>query len=128
MANSKYSGIKKIEYADTGTAFASPIEITPILDDSDGHVPESQKENLSDGRKVYAGTANKFSVKCLDLSKFAALETKMKADAGIDIRVTDMGGNVNTVVTGAIPIVSKPANAQSLKRNYFTLECEIAVV
>ena len=128
MANSKYSGIKKIEYAATGTAFASPVEITPILEDSDGHTPESQKEGLSDGRKVYAGTNNKFTVKCLDLSKFVALETLMKADSGIDIRVTDMESNLNTVVVGAIPIVSKPANAAALKRNYFTLECEIAVV
>lgn len=128
MANSKYSGIKKIEYAQTGTAFAAPVELTPILDDSDGHVPESQKENLSDGRKVYAGTANKFSVKCLDLTKYDALETLMKADGGIDIRVTDMENNLNTVVVGAIPIVSKPANAAALKRNYFMLECEIATV
>lgn len=128
MANSKYAGYKKIEYAATGTGFVSPVEITPILEDSDGHVPESQTEGLSDGRKVFAGQANKFSCKSLDLSKYAALETLMKADSGIDIRTTDMEGNVNTIVVGAIPIVSKPANAAALKRNYFTLSCEIATV
>ncbi len=128
MANSKYSGIKKIEYAATGTAFAAPVEITPIMDDSDGHVPETQKNGVSDGRKVYSGQNNKFSVKCLDLSKYDALGTLMKADSGIDIRVTDMEDNLNIIVVGAIPIVAKPANAAALKRNYFTLECEIAVV
>lgn len=128
MANSKYSGYKKIEYATTGSGFGTPIELTPILEDSDGHMPESQVEGVSDGRKVYAGTANKFSCKCLDLSKYAALETLMKADSGIDIRTTDMEGNLNTIVVGAIPIVSKPANAAALKRNYFNLSCEIATV
>jgi len=119
MAVGNYSGISKVEYATAGTSFASPIDLGTPLASSAGTKSDPQGEETGKGTNVYAGVKKEHVFEITDMSKFAGLETIMKADTEVDVRITDVASGVETVSLNASVKVSKNYGATVGKRNVF---------
>jgi hypothetical protein len=101
-----FSGIEKVEY-DTQLSFATVVDLGKPLAESDGFAPETQIVETGKGTNLYAGKKHDSSYLIPDMSKFAALETLMKADTEIFVRVTDTEDNVETIAEEASVQVKK---------------------
>lgn len=122
-----YSGIKKVEYATAGTSFASPVDLgTPLSDSTIGFDP--QEVETGKGTTLYAGEKKEHVFHIPDLSKFSALETIMKNDTEVDVRITDVQGNVETIAENATVKVKKMYDGAVGKKNYFELKIQTFAV
>jgi len=125
MAESKYSGIKAVEYQATGGNWSAAVSLGEVIDDSEGYKADVKTVGLSQGAELYAGKENSFSCKVYDLAKFDALETLMKEDSKIDIRFKDMEDNYHVVVVGGLPIVQRIYGVKPGERNHFIFSAKI---
>ncbi len=114
-----YSGIKKVEYSsDGGTTW---VDLgTPLSDSTIGFEP--QESETGKGTSLYAGEKKEHVFHIPDLSKYSALETIMKADTEIDVRVTDVEGNTETIAEDATVKVKKVYAGAVGNRNYFEMK------
>lgn len=125
MAESNFSGIKKVEYSvDLTGAFAAPVDLGKPLQDGSQYSPDRPTVPGAEGSTFYTGEKESYDFKIKDLSKYAALEALMKADTPISVRTTDMEDNVNIVIDSAIPIVKKDMPTAVGNRNTFMLHVE----
>jgi len=123
-ATYKHGGIKKVEYqTPTGGAWGSPVNLgAPLTDGGVGfELPETE---TGEGKKLYSGKKCSHTFKLTDLTKFVALETLMKADTSIDVRVYYLNGDYDTITTDAIPMVKRIINSQTGQRNAFELKVD----
>ena len=119
MAIGNYSGIKKVEYSTDGTTW---VDLGTPLADSQGVGKEPQAVETGKGTNLYAGVKGEHVFNITDMSKYADLETAMKADTEISVRVTDLEGNVETIAEEASVIVKKVVGSQVGSRNYFEMK------
>ncbi len=124
MAAFDFSGIAKVEYDTAGNNFASAVDLGKPLADSPGVNFDVQEQETAKGTTLYAGKKHEHTFNIPDLSKFAALETKMKADSEIDVRLTDVQGNVETLATNATVKVKKVYASQTGGKNYFEMKIQ----
>jgi len=129
MASDKYSGIVKVEYAPAlATPFSQSGDIIVLGDcasDSEGLKTDVKSVETSAGTALYAGKIETFAAKVFDQTKYAALETLMKADAKIDIRITTSDNTTPIVIiTNSGVIVSKNYGMKVGDRNYFELKAQ----
>jgi len=115
----KYSGISKVEYATAGTSFASPIDLGAPLASSAGTKSDPQTEETGKGTNLFAGVKKEHVFEITDMNLFIGLETIMKADTEVDVRIYDTANNYETVSTNASVKVSKNYGAAVGKRNTF---------
>lgn len=121
---SKFSGFRKLQWADAGTSFGTPVDIELVSEDGTENTVELPEDDkiTHKGQPLYAGVRETNTFNCYDLSKFAALETKMKANAAIDVRLVDPEGNNQTVALDVIPMVHKPKKYATGRLNTFVLK------
>lgn len=117
-----FSGIKKVEYATAGTSFASPVNLGSPLSESGGYAPETQTQETGKGTMIYAGVKKETIYLFTDLTKFTALETIMKADTEIDVRITDNEDSVETIALAASVQVKKVISTAVGTRNHFEMK------
>ena len=129
MPQSNFSGFKKIEYSEDLTgAFANPIDLGIPLQDGSQYSPDRPVVAGAEGSQFYTGERESYDLKFADLSKYAALETLMKADTPITVRGTDMEDNVNVIIISGIPIVKKDTPFAVGNRNTYMLSIQEFVV
>ena len=114
-----YSGIKKVEYylSDAGTWTDLG---TPLSDSTIGFDP--QESETGKGTSLYAGEKKEHIFHIPDLSKYSALETIMKNNYEISVRITDVEDNVETIAENATVKVKKVYGGQVGSRNYFEMK------
>uniref|UniRef100_A0A6M3XPX5 Tail protein n=1 Tax=viral metagenome TaxID=1070528 RepID=A0A6M3XPX5_9ZZZZ len=122
MALGNYSGISLVEYDTAGNSFATVVSLGKPLADSAGPGFETPEVETGAGTTLYTGVKKEHVFNITDLSKFAALETKMLADTLVDVRVTDVGSNLETVALSASVKVKKMYGSAVGGRNYFELK------
>lgn len=124
MAYSDFSGVAKVEYDSAGNSFASAVDLGKPIADSAGVGNEPQVVETGKGTNVYAGVKKEHVFNILDMSKFSALETIMKADSEIDVRITDVEGNTETIAENASVQVKKVYATAVGTRNYFEMKIQ----
>jgi hypothetical protein len=116
---SKHGGIKSIEWAPTGTT--TWVDLLRLKEDS-SHEPETASEKDSAGRLLYAGEDDVWKLNVFDLTKKAALVTRMKADVIadqlIDLKITYLDDTTETR-QGFSPMIEDPKKFATKVRNYF---------
>ncbi len=117
---SKLTGVKKVEWANTGTT--SWNDIGRIKSDS-SHNPESQTEEDSAGLDIFAGEKDVLQIHSTAIANQPAMRTKSVNDDNIvDLRFTLIDGTVETK-TGYSMIVSQVKYGfQTGERRYFTAD------
>ncbi len=123
------SGIKKVEYSTDSTgAFGTPVSLGAPLADSSGYTPEPQSVESGNGNQLYAGVKKGIDMNFDDLTKYAALETIMKADTPIWVKLTFMDDTTDTIISGGTCQVKKQypfavgkKAAFNLKAGYFAV-------
>jgi len=102
------SGIKKIEYSlDQTGAFGSPVDLGAPLADSSGYTPEPQTTESGNGNMLYSGVKKNIDMNFDDMTKFAPLETAMKADTQIWVKATFMDDTTEVLVSAGTAQVKK---------------------
>lgn len=114
-----YSGIKKVEYSTDGSTW---VDLGKPLADSNGVGFDIQSVETGKGTNLYAGKKEEHVFNIPDMTTFTALETIMKADTEISLRVTDLEANVTTIATEASVMVKKVIGTQPGSRNYYELK------
>jgi hypothetical protein len=117
MAILKYSGLKAVAYAPTGTT--AWVDLGQPLADSGGYKPEPQEVETAKGTTLYAGTKREFAVNIPDLTKYDGLETIMKADSEVDLKLTFLDDSTDTSLTVATVKVKKNIGLKAGARNSF---------
>jgi len=123
MAESKYSGLKKVEFSLAG-ANSWGVGSDKLLDASPGDSNEVNSAQTADGRNIYAGEKVTKEYHISDTSLFTALSGYMKNDSEVDVRETDIEGNVNIVATGCSIIVQKKSSSKVGERSHIIVKCE----
>lgn len=121
MAESIFSGAKTFEYDDAGNAFAAAVELSPCKSDSESNPEMPEDDETTEGQQLFAGEYKNEVIRVYDISKYAALRTKMVNDERIDLRQTDLGDNTNIIAENFIPRVQKPNQYQPGQRRFFEL-------
>jgi len=117
---SKYSGIKLVEYEASPASWGgSEVSLGKPLADSEGVGFDPQTVENSAGNLLYAGNKDAHAFNIPDLSKFAALETIMKADTEVDVRITFMDDTTEVILTYALATVKKLYGSAVGSRNSF---------
>ncbi len=114
----KYSGIKKVEYSPTGANTFTEIGV-PLTDGSIKN--EAAKVETSKGTQLYAGTNKEGNFVFTTDTAYTALETAMKADTELDIRLTYMDNTTEIIAVGANITVSKTIKSKVGELNGFEL-------
>jgi len=114
----QYSGIKKVEYSLTGANTFSVIG-EPLPDSAIKN--EVAKVETARGTNLYAGLKKDHSFSFPDTSAFSALETIMKADTALDIRVTYLDDTTEIIATDVTVQVVKTKSTKVGELNGFTL-------
>ena len=122
MALGNFSGISLVEYDTAGNSFATVVSLGKPLADSPGYSLELPEVETGAGTTLYTGKKSAHIFNITDLSKFAALNTIMLADTLVDVRVTDVGSNLETVALSASVKVKKVFGSAVGGRNYFELK------
>ena len=126
MADSNYSGYKLLEYEASPASWGgSEVSLGTPLADSPGEGREVQEVENAKGQQLYAGLRNDSEWNVDDLTKFSALETLMKADTEVDVRITDMEDTTRVIHTNAMVKVKKNYSAAVGGRN--TLNVKFSV-
>ncbi|MEP2447582.1 MAG: hypothetical protein ABJI69_10160 [Balneola sp.] len=116
---SKHGGFKSIEWAPTGTT--TWTDLLRLKEDS-SHEPETASEKDSAGRLLYAGEDDVWKLHVYDLTKKAALVTRMKsdviADQLVDLRITYLDDSSETRL-GFSPMIEDPKGFATKARNFF---------
>jgi len=122
MALGNFSGISLVEYDTAGNSFATVVSLGKPLADSPGYSLELPEVETGAGTTLYTGKKSAHIFNITDLSKFAALDTIMLADTLVDVRVTDVGSNLETVALSASVKVKNVFGSAVGGRNYFELK------
>lgn len=117
------SGIKKVEY-DTAVGFGTAVDLGTPLADSAGYSPDAQAVEAADGTMLYSGLKKVLDMNFSDTTKFAALETIMKADTRIYIRLTLMDDSTVTLISSAAAQVKMVYPFQVGKKVSFNLKTQ----
>lgn len=105
---SKYSGIKLLEYEPSPASWAgAEVDLGKPLADSPGMNFDAQQVENSAGSQLYAGNKDEHAFNIPDLSLFGALETIMKADTEVDVRITFLDATTEVILINATCIVKK---------------------
>jgi len=116
---SKHGGIKSIEWSPAGAA--TWTDLLRLKEDS-SHEPETASEKDSAGRLLYAGEDDIWRLHVYDLTKKAALVTRMKDDVIanqlVDLRITYLD-NATETRAGFSPMIEDPKGFATKVRNYF---------
>ena len=117
---SKYAGIKKVEYENSPASFGgSEIDLGKPLADSEGIGFDPQTVENSAGNMLYAGNKDVHAFNIPNLASFAALETIMKDDTEVDVRITFMDDTTEVILTEALATVKKNYGTAVGARNSF---------
>ena len=125
MAFGDLSGVKSARY-DTVSAMTSAVDLGSVREDSSGQKVDVKTTPEGSGQTRYAGNAKELVLNVNDMSKFAGLETLMKANTEIYVELTDLEANTK-IIGPAKPKVwqadTKPAPGDTaffeLKMTYF---------
>lgn len=120
---SKFTGYKLVEYeASPGSFGGSQVSLGVPLADSPGFTPEIQETENSKGQMLYSGNKKTSEWHVSDLTKFSALDTIMKADTEVDVRVTYMDDSTEVIQLNTLVKVSKPYQPAVGSRNYINVK------
>lgn len=115
----KHGGIKDVQYDTAGNNFAAAVSLGKPLSESEGYTPEIPEVENGAGQMLYAGKKNNGVYLIPDLTKFAALETIMKADTEVDVRVRYLDDSYETVALATLIKVRHVINTAVGSRNAF---------
>ena len=119
---SKYAGLKLVEYeASTGAFGGLQTSLGKPLADSEGVGFDPQTVENTAGNMLFAGNKDSHSFNIPDMSLFAALETIMKADTEVDVRITFMDDTTEIIILNALVTVKKNYGSAVGARNSFTV-------
>ena len=120
---SKYAGIKKLEYeASPASWVGAQVSLGKPLADSEGVGFDPQTVENTAGNMLYAGNKDAHAFNIPVMASFAALETIMKADTEVDVRITFMDDTTEVILTEALATVKKNYGTAVGARNSFEVK------